>query len=257
MESSFLDRVVVVTGAASGIGRGVALAFAERGANVGCVDRDSAGLRQTADIVKAFGVPHHSVQCDVSNSAFVDTAFSELSANLGETDVLVNIAGSAVLGSVHELSDAEWDDCLARNLTGTFYCCRAALPAMRARGSGVIVNMSSSLGRIAAPRFAAYAAAKAGVRALTMQMARDYGPQIRVNSISPAATDTPGLRHAIETSPDPDATYAQIAAGNQIAGRLARVDEVVAGILFAASDEASFMMGHDLVLCGGQTIVAY
>ncbi|MBO9520651.1 MAG: SDR family oxidoreductase [Nocardioidaceae bacterium] len=252
MSASFAGRHAVVTGAASGIGRRTAEALAERGATVACLDRDGDRLEE---VVAALGGAATGHVADVTSSAQVDAAFDAAAAT-ASLDLVVNIAGAALMGAVHELSDEDWADCLGRNLTGTFYCCRAAVRHLGARG-GVIVNMSSSLGRIAAPRFAAYSAAKAGVRALTMQMARDYGPAIRVNSVSPAATDTPGVRYAIESAADPAAVEAEIAGGNHIAGRLATTDEVVAGILFAASAESSFMFGHDLVLCGGQTTVAY
>lgn len=254
MTGSFAGRVAVVTGAASGIGRRTAEVLAERGASVACLDRDRARLDEMVAALEGSGARGYVV--DVTRSDRVDAAFASIAEDCGPIDVAVNIAGVAVQGSVHELSDEDWADCLGRNLTGTFYCCRAAVAQMRGRG-GVIVNMSSSLGRIAAPRFAAYSAAKAGVRALTMQMARDYGPEIRVNSVSPAATDTPGVRRAIEAADDPALAASKIAVGNHIAGRLATTDEVVAGIIFAASAESSFMFGHDLVLCGGQTIVAY
>lgn len=253
----FSRRAVLVSGAASGLGRGTALAFAAAGAAVGCLDIDDHGLRDAVDEIRAAGGRAVAAAADVTDSAAVSRAVRAISAGIGPVDVLINVAGGATIGSVHELADAEWSACLARNLTGTFYLCREVVLSMVERGHGVIVNTSSSLARIAAPRFAAYSAAKAGVRALTMQMARDYGPAVRVNCVSPAATDTPSVNAAIAGSADPEATRAEIVNGNTIARRLATVDEIVSGILFAASDEASFMTGHDLVLCGGQTIVAY
>ena len=253
----FRNQVVIVTGAASGLGRAAALAFARNGASVGCVDINRSGAEQTRmDIVSAGG--RASVApADVSDSAQVRQATRLVYAQLGSIDILVNVAGGALVKAAHETCDEEWRQCLDRNLSGTFYFCREVLPSMVEQGHGVIVNVASSLARIAAPDFAAYSAAKAGIVGLTRQLARDYGPVVRINSVSPGAIDTPSVRAAIDSSPDPAATEAEIAAGNSIARRLATADEIAETILFLASDSAAFVMGHDLVACGGQSVVAY
>jgi 3-oxoacyl-[acyl-carrier protein] reductase len=180
-----------------------------------------------------------------------------ITAEFGTVDLLVNVAGGALVKPAHLTTDDEWRACLERNLTGTFFFCREVLPLMKHQGHGVIVNVASSLAHIAAPNFAAYSAAKAGIVGLTRQLARDYGPAVRINSVSPGAIDTPSVRRAIEASPDPAETEREIANGNSIVRRLATVDEIVELILFLASDSASFVVGHDLVACGGQSVVAY
>ncbi len=253
----FQNKVAVVTGAASGLGRGAALALAREGARVGCVDVDETGLADTVQAIRQTGGSAAAAPADVSESAQVARAVAAITAELGAIDLLVNVAGGALVKAALETTDADWRQCLDRNLTGTFFCCREVLPGMIARGHGVIVNVASSLARIAAPDFAAYSAAKAGIVGLTRQLARDYGPIVRINSVSPAAIDTPSVRRAIDASPDPSATEAAIANGNSIARRMAAVEEIVEVILFLASDSASFVMGHDLVACGGQSVVAY
>jgi 3-oxoacyl-[acyl-carrier protein] reductase len=253
----FQNRVAVVTGAASGLGRGTALALAREGAHVGCVDVNKSGLVDTVHSIRDGGATAMVATADVSESRQVAQAVATVVAELGTIDLLVNVAGGALVKAAHETTDAEWRQCLDRNLTGTFFFCREVLPMMVAQGRGVIVNVASSLARIAAPDFAAYSAAKAGIVGLTRQLARDYGPTVRINSVSPGAIDTPSVRRAIDASPDPAATTAQVANGNSIARRLATVDEIVEVILFVASDSASFVMGHDLVACGGQSVVAY
>jgi len=253
----FLNRVAVVTGAASGLGRGTALALAREGANVGCVDINESAVIETVRAIRDVGGTATAVPADVSESPQVARAVAAVVAELGIIDLLVNVAGGALVKAAHETTDAEWRQCIERNLTGTFFFCREVLPLMIAQRRGVIVNVASSLARVAAPNFAAYSAAKAGIVGLTRQLARDYGPTVRINSVSPAAVDTPSVRSAIDASPDPLAMEAEIANGNSIARRLATVEEIVEVILFLASDSASFVMGHDLVACGGQSVVAY
>lgn len=253
----FRDSVAVVTGAASGIGRETAFALAREGAAIGCVDVNQSALADAVREINDSGGTAIAAPADICDSSQVAKAVAAVLAKFGTIGLLVNVAGGALVKPAHKTTDAEWRDCIERNLTGTFFFCREVLPIMTGRGHGAIVNMASSLAHIAAPDFAAYSAAKAGVVGLTRQLARDYGPAIRINSVSPAAVDTPSVRAAINASPDPAAAEAEIAKGNAIARRLAATREIVAAILFLASDAASFVMGHDLVVCGGQTVVAY
>jgi NAD(P)-dependent dehydrogenase (short-subunit alcohol dehydrogenase family) len=253
----FRNKVAVVTGAASGLGRGAALAFAREGARVGCVDVNESGLGETVRAITEVGGIALAAPADVSKSFQVARSVATVIAEFGTVDLLVNVAGGALVKPAHLTTDDEWRACLERNLTGTFFFCREVLPLMKHQGHGVIVNVASSLAHIAAPNFAAYSAAKAGIVGLTRQLARDYGPAVRINSVSPGAIDTPSVRRAIEASPDPAETEREIANGNSIVRRLATVDEIVELILFLASDSASFVVGHDLVACGGQSVVAY
>src|SRR5207249_6437891 len=167
-----------------------------------------------------------------------------------------NNAGTGVRKPVHETSEDEWDLVLDTNLKSVFLGSKAALPHFMAQGSGNIISTASTFGLLAAASYPGYCASKAGVILLTKQMALDYGPAVRVNCICPGATDTPRIRHAIATAPDPAARERDLFALNRVMGRLAEPREIAQAALFLASDDASFVTGSALVVDGGQTIDA-
>jgi NAD(P)-dependent dehydrogenase (short-subunit alcohol dehydrogenase family) len=234
-------ELALVTGGASGIGKAVCLRFAAEGAKVAVLDRDAEGAAAVAHEV---GGTAHVV--DVRDAGAVEAATSEAVAALGGLTVLATNAGSSGLALVHETDPKFFERLVQVNLQGTFHSMRAALPHMVRGGRGVIVNNAS--GSASRPTYGelAYSAAKAGVVALTKGAAQEYGPTIRVNSVSPGVIRTPmsepmfGLDGALE--PTWEATPL---------GRAGTAEEVADVILFLASDQSRFVTGQDLVVDGG------
>jgi NAD(P)-dependent dehydrogenase (short-subunit alcohol dehydrogenase family) len=261
-EPRFAGRVAVVTGGASGIGRATATRLASEGARVAVVDRDCAGTEATATGIRAAGDEARAYACDIARSTDVAAVAEHVESDLGPVDVLANVAGigdTAGLEGIETLDDARWNLVLAVNLSGAFYCCRAVLPGMAARGRGAIVNVSSLAGRSkSANGGLAYTASKAGLLGLTRHLAFDYGPRgVRVNAICPGGVDTPMLRAggagAARSPEEAEARAARIAAYGWFMPikRLSTPDEQAAAIAFLASDDASYVNGVSLDVNGG------
>ncbi|WIY02472.1 glucose 1-dehydrogenase [Amycolatopsis mongoliensis] len=249
MGARFAGKVVLVTGGGSGIGLTTAKAFAAEGATVVVAGRDEQRL---ASAVKEIGDAASAVQVDVTDSADVARMVATVVERHGGLDVAVNNAG--VLGSPAPVADLDEDDfgaVIGTNLTGTWLCLKHEVAHMRAHGGGAIVNMASNIGAHGRlPRMAAYAASKAAVSALTRTAARDHiADGVRINAVSPGATAT-------DMSLRPGETDADRAARLKDAiplGRVGATAEVAAAVLWLASDEAAFTVGHDLVVDGGAT----
>jgi NAD(P)-dependent dehydrogenase (short-subunit alcohol dehydrogenase family) len=252
-------KVCIVTGAGSGIGAATAELLAEHGAaGVVCADLDGASAEATAQRIEQAGGTATAFTIDISSAADAVALIDHTMSAHGRLDVLHNNAGMGIFGAVHETSEADWERCLAVNLKGTFLVTKAALPAMMEQRRGAIVNTCSNHATVASPQLAAYHASKGGIRALTRQMARDYSPDIRINCVSPGLVDTKVVREGrVARGPDPVAAWKALEESNRFFHRAAQPREIAYGVLFLASDEASFITGHDLKMSGGQGEVAF
>lgn len=244
-------KVAIVTGAASGIGRGIAAAFEAEGAELVLVDRDAAGLEETSALLAR---PAASFVVDLSVSAEVDHVFASALAQHGRIDVVSHSAGldQPVMPAV-EIDDVLWGRIVETNVSGAFYTNRAALRAMLPR-CGSIVNTVSDLGYVVVPGLAAYCASKGAVLQLTRVLAAEAAPRVRVNAICPTMVDTPMGRRSLASRPDPEAYLEEIAADIPM-GRIATVDDVVGAAVFLASDDASYITGVALPVDGGRTVL--
>lgn len=245
------DRVALITGAASGIGRATAEVFAAEGAQLALTDVDGAGLQRAAASLGDAGVWSH--EADVSRAADVDAVVTAAIDRFGRIDVLCNIAGRSLFGDVLATTEDAWDGIVASNLKSVYLCSRAVLPGMIARERGVIVNMGSVWGLAAGASAAAYSASKGAILALTRSMAVDYARQgIRVNALCPGGVDTPMLERYAEALPNVSVAAARnILRMSHPIGRLADPIEIARGALFLACDDSSFMTGSSLVIDGG------
>ncbi|OIJ64922.1 SDR family NAD(P)-dependent oxidoreductase [Streptomyces mangrovisoli] len=249
----FTDRTALVTGAGSGIGRAIALAFAAEGARVVVAGRRHDPLTRTVQLIEELGGKALAVTADVSRAADHEALVRAAVDRFGSLDVAVNNAGVFRGGApLAELSEADWQDQLETNVTGVFLALRAQVRRMAGQESGgAIVNVASTFGAHArVPGATAYAATKAAVAALSRGAARDHiGDGVRINAVSPGATDTPMSLRPGETESD-RATRARTALP---LGRIAATREVAAAVLYLASDDAASVVGTDLVVDSGAT----
>ena len=249
------NKIALVTGAAMGIGAGIAERFVEAGAAVAVFDINAERALQMAESLNRTGraLP---IPGDVASEEDVQNAVARTVKEFGALDVLVNNAGFEVLGQVVDLTSAQWDRQLGVNLKGFFLCCKYAIPHLRGR-AGAIVNISSVHAFASYAGTAAYDASKAGMLGLTRAMALDHGPEgIRVNAICPGYIDTPML-----ISPGP-AQLNTAAAMRQILGvhplgRIGTPRDVAEAVLFLVSDAASFISGSVLVVDGAMTAAGH
>jgi NAD(P)-dependent dehydrogenase (short-subunit alcohol dehydrogenase family) len=240
------SRVIVVTGAAKGIGQSTARAFHDVGDAVAILDVDPAG----AELAKSFGSRGLYVRCDVSRQLEVDGAFQAIVGQFGGVDILVNNAGIQHYGTVTETSEQEWDRVLGINLKSAFLCSKAAIPSMMARGRGVIINVASVQAFLSQHRVAPYTTSKTALLGLTRSIAVDYAPQIRCVAVCPGTVDTPMLRDAVQLSPNPQEVLDECNQMHPVK-RIATPDEVADLILFLASDKAGFITGQPIRIDGG------
>ncbi|MBN1963098.1 MAG: glucose 1-dehydrogenase [Anaerolineae bacterium] len=246
------NKVAIVTGAAKGIGWGIATVFAKEGAKVVVVDWDKETGEQTAAEINAGGGDAIFVHCDVSNESQVKAMIQAALDKYGRIDVLVNNAGIGVYLPITEASSEDWDRCLGVNLKGVFLCSKYAIPHMQAVGKGVIVNISSVHSYANVAGTSPYAASKGGITALTRAMAMDYGPTIRVNSIAPGWVLTPLIQGIFDSYADP-AEQQRLVEERQVMKRIGRPEDIGHAAAFLASDEASFITATQLFVDGGLT----
>ena len=247
MSGRLEGRRAFVTGAGQGMGRAIALLFAEEGAAVVAASRTLAKMDDLPRLAPSIT----PVGLDVTDRDAVQAAI----AAAGDLDILVNCAGWVHNGSILDCSEEDWAKSLEQNATSCFRTIRAALPGMIARGRGSIINVGSVASSITGvANRAAYGASKAAVIGLTKQVARDViRTGVRVNALCPGTTASPSLESRIAASSDPEATRREFAERQPI-GRLGEVSEMAAAALYFAADDAAFTTGQILVVDGGQTL---
>jgi NAD(P)-dependent dehydrogenase (short-subunit alcohol dehydrogenase family) len=248
------NRAAIVTGAAMGIGRASALTLARAGAAVTLADVDTAAGEKTANDIKDAGGRALFVRTDVRSFADTEQATKSSIETWGRVDILVNNAALAIGGVVDEIDEDNWNLVISNNLTSVWRFMRCVVPYMRRQGGGAIVNMSSVQSLRGFHGWAAYAAAKGGINALTQQAAVDLAPaKIRVNAVAPGTIMTPLNEKIFREAADPQGLIDRWNAAHPI-GRFGEAEEVAEAVLFLASDRASFITGEVLRVDGGLVV---
>lgn len=252
----FKNKVVVVTGAAKGIGEACARLFAQLGGSVALIDRDAeAGSRTTASITSTGGSAAF-FPCDVSKASDVQHAIADVRKKFGGIDVLVSNAGIQEYGDVVTTSEELWDKVMDVNLKSCFLVSKNVVPSMLERGGGAIVVVGSVQSMTAIGNSAAYVTAKHGLLGLVRAMALDYAAKgIRVNCVCPGAIDTPMLRWAANLDPNPQKVI-ETCDRMHAMGRIGRPEEVAQSVAYLASSWASFITGAALLVDGGMLVPA-
>ncbi len=249
---SFAGKVAFVTGAANGIGRAAAQAFAREGADMVLADISEEGIQETARLVDKAGRKALAVKCDVSRDHDVKTALEKTVEAFGRLDFAFNNAGvEQPTKPLVEVTEDDWDRLLDVNLRGVFLCMKHEIPLMLRQGGGAIVNTGSGASVIGIAGQAAYCAAKWGLIGLTKATVLDYAnSNIRVNAVCPGYVDTPMMQRFTGGTPE----GRQNVIDNVPAGRPAAPDEIAAAALWLCSDAAAYVIGHAMVIDGGQTV---
>ena len=248
-------KVAVVTGGALGIGAATCTMLAREGAAVAITDVLEKEGQELAERIRADGGKAQFWTLDVTDEAAVERVFNEVANTFGKLDVLVNNAGiSGADKPTHELTAEEWDKVININVRGVFFCTKHAIPHMRRAGSGSIINLSSIYGIIGAPDLPPYHASKGAVRLMTKTDALLYAKdKIRVNSVHPGFIWTPLVEQLAKSSPQGLEAYRRELDAKHPIGHVGEPDDIAAGIVYLASDEAKFVTGSELVIDGGYT----
>lgn len=254
MPGKLKGKVVVVTGAAAGIGRASSLLFAQEGALVAAIDCDAARNGELVEEILSQGGAAMAVTADVSSAGDVETAVSQIHDRWKRIDILFNNAGIVTGGKVHTLQEEEWDRVFSINVKSMFLFSRAVLPLFLKQGGGVILNTASSAAlRVAADR-ALYSASKSAVASLTKSMALDYAENnIRVNCLCPGTVDTPSLQARLGQTGNAEEVRKQFIA-RQPLRRFGKAEEVAKAALYLISEDAAFITGTALQIDGGMAL---
>ena len=246
------DKVCIITGAGSGIGRSSAVLFAGEGAAVVVADINKENGEETVSLITSQGGQASYVHADVTSPESAKAMIEETIRQYGQIDVLFNNAGISGVGMLHEIEPDAWDRVMNVNIRGVYLPSKYALPYMMERKAGSIINMSSCIAEIGLALRASYAATKGAVLALTKSMQVDYAPyNIRVNALLPGTIMTPFVENYLKNSyDDPEKAFESIKK-RQLGGDLGRPEDVAKAALFLASDESKFMMGSPLYIDGG------
>jgi len=243
-------RVALITGAASGQGRAAATSFAANGASIAVIDVNDNGADETVALVEKEGGAAIAVHADVSLKDDCVRMVDETVAAFGRLDVLYNNAAVQMSGRLVDCTEEEWDRTIATNLNAVFWACRAALPVMLEGDRGSIINTASVLGLIGSEGYVAYGAAKAGLVALTRQIAVEYGPRVRANVIAPGSIDTPRFRRVAEEMDDTEGFLSGLERVIPLQ-RLGTAEDVAGIALFLASDQSAYVSGAVIPADGG------
>ena len=248
------DKIAIISGAANGIGKALAIRFAQEGAITALVDVDEIAGRAVADAINRSETHALFFRADVGDSADVANLYNELFQRFGLIDVLVNNAGISPTTSIVETSDEDFEKIVHTNFRSVFLMTRGAIPLMRARGGGVIINLASVNGLVAAPGLAIYSATKAAIINFTQATALEHAKdKIRAVAICPASVDTMLLQSKFDATPDPEAARKANIERHPI-GRLATPEDVTSFAVFLATDEASFITGSSHLIDGGAAV---
>jgi 3-oxoacyl-[acyl-carrier protein] reductase len=248
------NKVAIITGAGSGLGRGSAILFAKEGAKVAVADIDDAGGNETVKMIKTSGGKAIFIHTDVTRESDVQDLVKKVKDAFGRIDILFNNAGMAQRSTpIYEVEESLWDKVYAVNVKSIFFTAKHATPVMKETGGGSIINVASISGVRPRAGNLAYASSKAAVILLTKAMAMEFAPAIRVNVINPVAADTPMLPRFFPAGANVEDMKASTIKTIPL-GRLSQPEDIANAALFLASDESSLITGAELNVDGGRGI---
>ncbi len=243
-------KTAIITGAGTGIGRGIALEFAKQGARVVVVGRRMEPLKRVVEDIEKLNAQALAVSCDVSDMTEVQSLMAKVMQAFGTIDILVNNAGVYIPHDALAMTEEEWNTVMSIDLKGVWLCSKAVIPQMLTQGKGKIINVSSIAGIIGFEQSAAYCAAKGAVINLTREMALDYAPKgIMINGIAPGVIESDMTKPMLD-----DAKLKQSFIEKTPVGRVGVPSDIGHCAVYLASDESSFVVGQTLVVDGGWTI---
>lgn len=251
----FENKIVVITGAAGGVGQTLARLFASEGARLMLSDLNEEGLQNTAAEVKQAGAEVSYLAGNLREKTYCEAVIAQAAEVFGGVDILLNNAGIIPRGTIEETTDDMWFTAMDVNLNAVFFLCRAAIPHMKQRGGGAIVNTSSVWGTYPGPNHVAYCTSKGAVAALTKNLGRDCAPLgIRVNAVCPHEINTPMIRSGFERRGlDPDKAVEELNKSVPI-GRIAEPEDIADVIAFLASNEARYIAGEAVEVTGAKPV---
>ena len=250
---SLQNKVAVIAGGGSGIGKAIAECFAQQGAFVNIIELNPVGGNETAAGIMAMGGKAKAHTCNVSNQKAVMAIFKSIIEDSGQIDILVNSAGIAKVANLETTTEDDFEKIFQVNVKGTYNCMLAAITTMKKQGRGVVLNLASTVASVGIPDRFAYSMSKGAVVAMTLSVAKDYIHYgIRCNSISPARVHTPFVDGFIKTNyPGKEAEMFEKLSKTQPIGRMAKPAEIAYLALYLCSDEAAFVTGNDYPIDGG------